>query len=109
MQRIVQAAAGLFPRTIVVLSPSPPSVRPTTGAAHGLGDRAGIWIRLFTPSRASDNYAAELRGPRSRLLKIGFLDRHARMCNFLADAAASCLGVGLSYALLKLRAAVIRK
>jgi len=31
------------------------------------------------------------------------------MSDFLVDAAASCLGLGLSYALLKLRAAVIRK
>jgi hypothetical protein len=39
---------------------------------------------------------------------MGFLGRHARMSDFLVDAASSCLGVGLSYALLKLRAAVIR-
>jgi VanZ family protein len=31
-------------------------------------------------------------------------DRHARMSDFLVDAAASCLGVGLSYASLKFRA-----
>ena len=45
--------------------------------------------------------------PRSRLHKIGFLGRHARMSDFLVDAAA--FGLGLSYALLKLKAAVIRK
>jgi hypothetical protein len=36
MQRIFQAVAWLLAGTIVVLSLSPPSVQPTTGAAHGL-------------------------------------------------------------------------
>jgi hypothetical protein len=36
MERIFQAAAWLLAGTIVVLSLSPPSVQPVTGAAHAL-------------------------------------------------------------------------
>src|SRR5262249_28712992 len=35
--------------------------------------------------------------------------RRARMSDFLVDAAASCLGVGLSYAFVRLKPAVIRR
>ena len=35
--------------------------------------------------------------------------RHVRMSDFFVDAAASCLGVGLSYAFFKLKAAAIRR
>jgi len=115
MQRIFQAAAWLLAGTIVVLSLGPPSVRPVTGAAHalehlliflatgmafGLGYPRRVWLlTIALPTFAAAIEVAQNWVP----------GRHARMSDFLVDAAASCLGVGLSYASLKLRAAVIRR
>jgi VanZ family protein len=115
MQRLFQAAAWLLAATIVVLSLGPPSVQPTTGAAHnlehlliflatgmafGLGYPRRIWLlTIALPTFAGAIEAAQNWVP----------GRHARMSDFLVDAVASCLGVGISYASLKLRAAVIRR
>ena len=115
MQRLFQAAAWLLAATIVVLSLGPPSVRPTTGAAHdlehlliflatgmafGLGYPRRVWLlTIALPIFAAAIEVAQNWVP----------GRHARISDFLVDAAASCLGVGLSYASLKLRAAVIRR
>src|SRR6266516_3918505 len=102
-------------RANVVLSLSTPSVRPTTGAAHGLehfliflatgmafgfgySRRAGL-LTIALPTFAAAIEVAQNWVP----------GRHARMSDFLVDAAALWLGVGLSYAFLKLKAAVIRR
>jgi VanZ family protein len=110
-----QAAAWLLAATIVVLSLGPSTVRPATGAAHdlehlliflatgmafGLGYPARVWLlTIALPTFAAAIEVAQNWVP----------GRHARMSDFLVDAAASCFGVGLSYASLKLRAAVIRR
>jgi hypothetical protein len=115
MQRIFQTAAWLLAGTIVVLSLGPPSVRPATGTAHdlehlliflatgmafGLGYPRRVWLlTIALPTFAAAIEVAQNWVP----------GRHARMSDFLVDAVASCLGVGLSYASLKLRAAVIRR
>ena len=110
MQRIFQAAAWLLAATIVVLSLGPPSVRPATGAAHDLEHlliflATGIAFGLGYPSRvwlltiALPIFAAAIE-----VAQNWVPGRHARMSDFLVDAAAS-----LSYASLKLRAAVIRR
>ena len=115
MQRIFQATAWLLARTIVVLSLGSPSVRPVTGAAHdlehlliflatgtafGLGyPRRGWLLTIALPTFAAAIETAQNWVP----------GRHAGMSDFLVDAATLCLGVGLSYASLKLRAAVIRR
>src|SRR6516164_4567952 len=115
MQRIFQATAWLLAGTIVVLSLGPPSVRPVTGAAHDLEHlliflATGIAFGLGYPSRvwlltiALPIFAAAIE-----VAQNWVPGRHARMSDFLVDAAASCLGGGLSYAFLKLRAAVIRR
>jgi VanZ family protein len=114
MQRIFQAAAWLLAGTIVVLSLSPASVRPTTGAAHDLEHllifvATGMAFALGYPRRfgllmvALPTFAAAIE-----VAQNWVPGRHARMSDFLVDAAASCLGVGLSYAFLKLKAVVIR-
>jgi len=108
MQRIFQAAAWLLAGTIVVLSLGPPSVRPVTGAAHalehlliflatgmafGLGYPRRVWLlTIALPTFAAAIEVAQNWVP----------GRHARMSDFLVDAAASCLGVGLSYAFVRL-------
>jgi VanZ family protein len=115
MQRISQAVAWLLAGAIVVLSLSPPSVRPTTGAAHGLehfliflatglafgfgyARRAGL-LMFALPTFAAAIEVAQNWVP----------GRHARMSDFLVDAASSCLGVALSYSFLKLRMTAIRR
>jgi len=115
MQRIFQAAAWLLAGTIVVLSMSPATVRPTTGTAPGLEH---LMIFLATGMAFAFGYPNRVRLLAVALpvfaAAIEFVQswvpgRHARMSDFLVDAAASCLGVALSYLLLKLRAATIRK
>jgi VanZ family protein len=115
MQKIFQIVAWLLAAAIVVLSLSPPSVRPTIGAAHslehfliflvtglafgfGYSRQAGL-LTIALPAFAAVIEVAQIWVP----------GRHARMSDFLVDAAASCVGVVLPYAFVKLRAAVIRR
>jgi VanZ family protein len=115
MQRIFQAAALLLAGIIVALSLNPASVRPTTGTPHDLEHlliflATGMAFGLGYPHRfglltiALPTFAAAIE-----VAQTWVPGRHARMSDFLVDAAASCLGVGLSYAFLKLSAAVIRR
>ena len=116
MQRIFQAAAWLLAGTIVVLSLRPASVRPMTGAQHDLEHlliflATGMAFGFGYPDRfrlptiiAQPTFAAAIE-----VAQIWAPGRHARMSDFLVDAAASCVGVGLSYAFVRLKAAVIRR
>jgi hypothetical protein len=91
MQRIFQAAAWLLAGTIVVLSLSLPSVRPTTGAAHdlehlliflatgmafgfGYPRRAGL-LMVALPTFTAAIEVAQNWAP----------GRHARISDFLVD------------------------
>ena len=110
MRRIFQAAAWLLALAIVVLSLSPPSMRPTTGGGH---DFEHVLIFLLTGLAFGFGYPG-----RGYVLVIALLafaaaieiaqnwvpGRHARASDFLIDAGASCVGVGLAYALSKVRA-----
>ena len=97
------------------LSLSPPSVRPTTGAAH---DLEHFLIFLATGMTFGFDYsrraglltiALPIFAAAIELAQRWVPGRHARMSDFLVDAASSCVGVALSYAFLKLRAAAIRR
>ena len=112
MQRLFQIAAWLLALTIVVLSVSPASVRPVTGAGQGLehllifmamGMAFGFGyprrFQLLIPALIVFTIAIEVA-------QIWVPGRHARLSDFLVDATASCLGVGLSWLLLKLTARV---
>jgi VanZ like family len=114
MQRIFQVAAWLLALAIVVLSLGPPSTRPVTGAGHdvehllafmatGLAYGLGYPRRFWCLCMALMTFAAVIE-----LAQILLPGRHARLSDFLIDAAALCLGVGLSYLLVKLTAATIR-
>ena len=114
VQRIFQAAAWLLAVAIVVLSLVPPSYRPTSdiasqsfehlatflalGTAFGLGYANRFWILAGALVAFSGGIEiAQLWAP----------GRHARLSDFLVDAAAACIGIGLSRALMKLRDATI--
>src|SRR5262249_30208194 len=72
-----------------------------TGMAFGFGypDRFRLPTIIAQPTFAAAIEVAQIWAP----------GRHARMSDFLVDAAASCLGVGLSYAFVRLKAAGFRK
>jgi hypothetical protein len=114
MQRIFQVAAWLLALAIVVLSLGPPSTRPVTGAGHdvehllafmatGLAFGLGYPLQFWILAVALPIFAAAIE-----VAQIWVPGRHARLSDFLVDAAALCLGVGLSYLLGKLKAATIR-
>ena len=114
MQRIFQVTAWLLALTIVILSLSPPSIRPTTGAPHnvehlliflttGVAFGLGYSRRFLSHSMALLAFAAAIE-----IAQIWVPGRHARLSDFLVDATASCLGVGLSYVLAKFKMATIR-
>src|SRR5450759_3241770 len=114
MQRISQVAAWLLTLAIVVLSLGPPSTRPVTGAPHNVVHlliflATGVALGLGYPRRFSFlAMALPIFAAVIELAQIFAPGRHARLSDFLVDAAALCLGVGLSYLLVKLTAATIR-
>ena len=111
MRRIFQAAAWLLAVVIVVLSLSPPALRPQTGAGHNFEHVA---IFLITGMAFGFGYPG-----RAKVLAIGLLafvaaieisqiwvpGRHARASDFVFDAVASYVGLGLAYVLEKSRIA----
>src|SRR5262249_14520503 len=88
--------------------------RPTTGAQHDLEHlviflATGMAFGFGYPDRfrlptiiAQPTFAAAIE-----VAQIWAPGRHARMSDFLVDAAASCLEVGLSYAFVRLKQRVI--
>ena len=115
MQQVFQAVAWLLAFAIVVLSLGPPSVRPLTGAAHGLEH---LLIFLAAGVAFGFGYPHQLWFlPIAQVTFAGAIEvaqnwvpgRHARMSDFLVDTAASCVGVGLSYLLLKFGPRLFRR
>src|SRR5262249_18138595 len=116
MQRIFQAAAWLLAGIIVVLSLSPASVRPTTGAQHDLEHlliflATGMAFGFGYPDRfrlptiiAQPTFAAAIE-----VAQIWAPGRQSRCWFLLVVGAASCLGVGLPYGLVRQKAGVIRR
>ena len=114
MQKLFQVAAWLLALAIIVLSLGPPSIRPITGAGHSLEHlliflATGVAFALGYPRQfwllaiALLAFAAAIE-----IAQIWVPGRHARLSDFLIDATVSCLGVGLSYLLVKLRAVTMQ-
>ena len=100
LQKICRASAWLLALAIVVLSLVPPSYRPITGASHNCEHLA---IFLMT------GFAFGLAYPdKPFALAVGLVifctaieisqrwipGRHARLSDFIVDAAAACIGLG---------------
>ena len=113
-QRFFQVVGWLLVVAIVLLSFGPPSTRPVTGAgsnfehllifiatggAFGLGYPRRHWLVLV----ALLMFTAGIE-----IAQLWIPGRHARLSDFLTDAAASCVGIGLSFVLVKLTAAVAK-
>jgi VanZ family protein len=108
MQRLFQFAAWLLALAIVILSLSPPSTRPVTGAGHNLEHlliflATGMAFALGYPRRfwllpiALLAFAAAIE-----IAQVWVPGRHARLSDFLVDVTALYLGLLVSYLLAKL-------
>jgi VanZ family protein len=104
MRRVFRAAGWLLIVAIAFLSLSPAGYRPVTGVGHylehffvhllvglvfGIGYARRLW--LLALSLVAFTAAIEL----TQMVVPG---RHARLSDFLIDATAACLGVGLVFA-----------
>jgi hypothetical protein len=87
-QRSFQAAAWLFAGAILVLSLSPPSFRPTTGAANGLEH---FMIFLGTGMAFAFGYPRQLRSLRRRYSR-----RRLRLCKTGYQAVTRGWAISLS-------------
>jgi len=111
-RRLFQVVGWLLVLAIVALSFGPPSTRPVTAAGHNFEH---LLIFLATGAAFGLGYPRRLLLLLVPLLiftagievaQLWIPGRHARLNDFLTDAAASWLGVGLSAVLLKLIAAI---
>jgi hypothetical protein len=76
---VLRVAAWLLVATIAALSLVPPSWRPVTGAGHGLEH-----IAIFLATGLAFGLGHFVPG------------RHARMSDFVIDAASACIGVAVA-------------
>jgi VanZ family protein len=103
MRRFFGIAGWLLVAAIAFLSLSPASYRPVTGVGHtlehiliyvlvgfafGVGYAKRLW--LLIPGLVAFTAAVEF----AQLFVPG---RHARLRDFLIDAGAACLGIGLAW------------
>jgi hypothetical protein len=113
MQRMFQAAGWLLALAIIVLSLVPPSYRPTTGTSQGFEH-----VTIFLATGAASGLGHPNRSVLLAAALVAFSaaieiaqfwapGRHARMSDFLFDAAAACVGIGLAWMLSKLKAAAV--
>jgi VanZ family protein len=111
LERLFRVVAWLLTLAIVMLSLGPPSTRPVTGAGHNFEH---LLIFVATGAAFGLGYPRRfLLLPVALLAFTGAIEvaqmmvpgRHARLSDFLTDAAASCVGIGLSFVLVKLMAA----
>ena len=114
IQVFFRLVAWLLVIAILILSLGPPSTRPVTGAGHNLEH---LLIFVATGAAFGLGYPRRfLLLPVALLAFTGAIEvaqmmvpgRHARLSDFLTDAAASCAGIGLSLVLVKLTAAVTK-
>jgi VanZ family protein len=114
LRRVFQVVAWLLVLSIIVLSLVPPTHRPVTntsqgfehlsiflamGLAFGLGYQRRFWFLTLALVMFSGGI---------ELAQLWVPGRHARPSDFLLDATASCVGIGLSFLILaskKIRAA----
>jgi VanZ family protein len=107
VQRVFQVIAWLLALSIIVLSLGPPSTRPVTGTGHNFEHLAIFWVmgmafgfgyphRVVALPIGLFGFSAAVE-----VVQMMVPGRHARLGDFLTDAAASCLGVAISLLLVK--------
>jgi VanZ family protein len=94
-----RALAWFLSIVIVALSLAPPSLRPVTAAPHKLehftiflmwGLTFGVWNRA---KRTYQMVAAVFFAGAIEIAQYWVPGRHARISDFVVDAAAACLGI----------------
>jgi hypothetical protein len=102
LQKICRASAWLLALAIVVLSLVPPSYRPITEASHDLEHLAIFLATGFAFGVAyPDKPFALAIGlvifcGAIELAQRSVPERHARLRDFVVDAAAVCIGLGVA-------------
>jgi VanZ family protein len=103
LARLIPRVAAWFLATLItVLSLAPPSLRPETGTPHNFEHFAVFYITGFAFGIGYDRnrrllsltlvaFAATIE-----LAQIFVPERHARVSDFIVDAAAACIGVLLA-------------
>ena len=105
---LFQVIAWALAAAIIFLSIAPASTRPVTGAGQNFEHltiflATGMAFGLGYPSRFRLLFVAMFAFSGAvEIAQMMAPGRHARLSDFVTDAAASCLGVGLSYVLSKL-------
>jgi hypothetical protein len=108
--RLFQLCAWLVLGVIVALSLVTPSLRPVTVMPHGIEHAAifalaGFAAALGYPNRPALTMAALVAF--SGAVEVAQLfapGRHARLIDFVVDAAAACIGAGIAHVAMRLRA-----
>ena len=111
MQRFFQVAAWLLSAAIVLLSLSPPTVRPVTPVGHNFGSNfehlliflaAGGAFALGYPRRVRLLLVAMLAFAAAvEIAQMWVPGRHARLSDFVVDVFSLYCGIGISYVLEK--------
>jgi VanZ family protein len=109
IRKVLQASAWLLALAIVVLSVVPPLYRPVVGVSHGVEHlliflATGLAFGLGYPKR--HEIAAIGLVTFAGAIEVAQLftpGRHARMSDFVIDAATACIGVALSWGLEQVR------
>ena len=107
MRTFIRICAWLLTLTIIALSIVPPSIRPTTSVPQA-AEHAVIY--LVTGMAFGIGYAGKWKEVTIGLVSfagvVEFLQlfapgRHARIGDFIIDAAAGCVGVGMAWMLVR--------
>jgi VanZ family protein len=113
MQKLFQIAGWFVAFLIVILSIVPPSLRPVTDLPHNL-EHALIFLvtgasfeigyprRFFVNAMGLTAFAGAVE-----LAQLWSSGRHARMSDFIVDALAALIGVGIAWLALRSRMGAI--
>jgi len=110
VQKVWQVAACLLAIAIVVLSLVPPSHRPITDASHNVEHFAIFWATglAFGFGYPGRPFVLAI----ALTISCGVIEvaqrwipgRHARVSDFIVDAAAGLVGLGMAYVAARVRA-----
>ena len=101
--------------TIVVMTVVPAPLRVVTGVPHNIEhalifSATGIAVRLGYELRLSVVYAAAVVFCAGlELVQLAIPGRHARVSDFVVDAAAACAGIGIAWTVRRLTDGYLRE
>jgi hypothetical protein len=110
MRKCCRAVAWLLFVAVAILSVVPPSFRPTTDVPHNwehlsIFFATGAALGIGYPGRGWTIATLIAFSGGIEVIQLLVPGRHARVSDFIIDATASCLGIGLVYSVEILRKA----